>query len=68
MEQMQQLLDSAWEMVVNNYLEVIAAIVILVVGRVFARLGPPPDSEGPGARRMWTRPWCRSWPRWSTTP
>jgi len=36
MEQMQQLLDSAWEMVVNNYLEVIAAIVILVIGRVFA--------------------------------
>ena len=36
MEQMQQLLDSAWEMVVNNYLEVIAAIVILVVGRVVA--------------------------------
>ena len=36
MEQMQQLLDSAWEMVVNNYLEVIAAIVILVVGRAFA--------------------------------
>jgi len=36
MELIQQLLDSAWEMVVNNYLEVIAAIVILVVGRVFA--------------------------------
>jgi len=36
MEMIQQLLDSAWEMVVNNYLEVIAAIVILVVGRVFA--------------------------------
>jgi small conductance mechanosensitive channel len=36
MEQTQQLLDSAWTMVVNNYLEVVAAIVILVVGRVFA--------------------------------
>ena len=36
MEQMQQLLDSAWKMVVNNYLEVIAAIVIFVVGRVVA--------------------------------
>jgi small conductance mechanosensitive channel len=36
MEQMQQLLDSAWEMVVNNYLEVIAAIVILIAGRFFA--------------------------------
>jgi small conductance mechanosensitive channel len=36
MEQMQQLLDSAWEMVVNNYLEVIAAVVILVVGRAIA--------------------------------
>ena len=36
MGQMQQLLDSAWTMVVNNYLEVIAAIVILVVGRAFA--------------------------------
>ena len=36
MELIQQLLDSAWEMVVNNYLEVIAAIVILVVGRAFA--------------------------------
>ncbi len=36
MEQVQQLLDSAWEMVVNNYLEVIAAVVILVVGRVVA--------------------------------
>ena len=40
MEQMQQLLDSAWEMVVNNYLEVIAAIVILVIGRVFAGWAP----------------------------
>jgi small conductance mechanosensitive channel len=36
MEQAQQLLDSAWNMVVNNYLEVIAAVVILVVGRGFA--------------------------------
>ena len=36
MEQLQQLLDSAWQMVVNNYLEVVAAIVILVVGRIAA--------------------------------
>jgi len=36
MEQLQQLLDSAWQMVVNNYLEVVAAIVILVVGRMVA--------------------------------
>ena len=36
MEQLQQLLDSAWEMVINNYLEVVAAIVILVIGRVVA--------------------------------
>ena len=36
MEQLQQLLDSAWQMVVNNYLHVIAAIVILVVGRMVA--------------------------------
>ena len=36
MGQVQQLLDSAWNMVVNNYLEVIAAIVILIVGRAFA--------------------------------
>jgi small conductance mechanosensitive channel len=33
---MQQLLDSAWEMVLNNYLEVIAAIIILVIGRMVA--------------------------------
>jgi small conductance mechanosensitive channel len=36
MGQIQQLLDSAWNMVVNNYLEVIAAIVILIAGRAFA--------------------------------
>jgi len=36
MEQLQQLLDSAWQMVVNNYLHVVAAIVILVVGRMVA--------------------------------
>jgi small conductance mechanosensitive channel len=36
MVQMEQLLDSAWEMVVNNYLDVIAAIIVLVIGRVFA--------------------------------
>jgi len=36
MEQMQQLLDSAWEMVVNNYMHLVAAIVILVVGRIAA--------------------------------
>ena len=36
MEQIQQLLDSAWQMVVNNYLEVIAAVVILLVGRAGA--------------------------------
>jgi len=36
MEQMQQLLDSAWEMVINNYMHVVAAIVILVVGRMVA--------------------------------
>jgi small conductance mechanosensitive channel len=36
MEQMQQLLDSAWQMVVNNYLQAVAAIVILIVGRLFA--------------------------------
>jgi len=36
MEQLQQLLDSAWQMVVNNYLEVVAAIVILVIGRMVA--------------------------------
>jgi len=36
MEQMQQLLDSAWEMVLNNYMHVVAAIVILVVGRMAA--------------------------------
>ena len=36
MEQLQQLLDQAWQMVVNNYLEVLAAVIILVVGRVIA--------------------------------
>jgi len=36
MEQLQQLLDSAWQMVVSNYLHVIAAMVILVVGRMVA--------------------------------
>lgn len=36
MGQMQQLLDSAWQMVVNNYLEVVAAIVIFLIGRIFA--------------------------------
>ena len=36
MEQLQQLLDSAWQMVVNNYLHVIAALVILVIGRMVA--------------------------------
>ena len=36
MEQMQQLLDSAWEMVLNNYMHLVAAIVILVVGRMAA--------------------------------
>jgi small conductance mechanosensitive channel len=33
---MQQMIDAAWEMVVNNYLHVIAAIVILVLGRMVA--------------------------------
>jgi len=36
MVQIQQLLDSAWQMVVNYYLEVIAAVVILLVGRAVA--------------------------------
>ena len=36
MEQLQQLLDAAWQMVLDNYLHVIAAIVILVVGRMVA--------------------------------
>ena len=36
MEQTQQLLDAAWNMVVNNYLDVAAAIVIFTVGRIFA--------------------------------
>jgi len=35
-EQTQQLLDAAWNMVVNNYLDVVAALVIFVVGRIFA--------------------------------
>jgi len=36
MEQLQQLIDAAWGMVVNHYLDVIAAIVILVIGRMAA--------------------------------
>jgi small conductance mechanosensitive channel len=36
MVQLQQMLDAAWEMVINNYLQVVAAIVILIVGRIFA--------------------------------
>jgi small conductance mechanosensitive channel len=36
MEQMQQLLDSAWKMVLDNYMNVVAAIVILLVGRMLA--------------------------------
>jgi small conductance mechanosensitive channel len=36
MSQMQQLIDAAWTMVVNNYLDVIAALVIFVVGRIAA--------------------------------
>ena len=36
MVQLQQMLDAAWDMVVNNYLQVVAAIVILIVGRIFA--------------------------------
>ena len=36
MEQTQQLLDAAWDTVVNKYLDVVAAIVIFAVGRVFA--------------------------------
>ncbi|MFV2074114.1 MAG: mechanosensitive ion channel family protein [Thermoanaerobaculales bacterium] len=36
MEQLQQLLDAAWGMVVNHYLDVIAALVILVIGRLAA--------------------------------
>ena len=36
MEQLQQLLDAAWGMVVNHYLDVVAAIVILVIGRIVA--------------------------------
>ena len=36
MEQLQQLFDAAWQMVLDNYLHVIAAIVILVVGRMVA--------------------------------
>ena len=36
MDQMQQMIDAAWVMVVNNYLDVIAALVILVVGRLVA--------------------------------
>jgi small conductance mechanosensitive channel len=35
-EQTQQLIDAAWNMVVNHYLDVVSAIVILTVGRVFA--------------------------------
>ena len=36
MENPQQLLDSAWGLVVNHYVDVIAAIVILVIGRFVA--------------------------------
>ena len=36
MEKMQQLLEAAWLMVVNNYLDVLAAILILVIGRMVA--------------------------------
>jgi small conductance mechanosensitive channel len=35
-EQTQQLIDAAWNMVVNHYLDVVSAIVILAVGRIFA--------------------------------
>jgi len=36
MEQLQQLIDAAWGMVVNHYLDVIAALVILGIGRMAA--------------------------------
>jgi small conductance mechanosensitive channel len=36
MEQMQQFIDAAWNFVVNNYIHVVAAIIILLVGRIFA--------------------------------
>jgi 2-dehydro-3-deoxygluconokinase len=51
MEQLQQLYDSAWQMVVNNYLEVVAAIVILVVGRLVA--GSARKLTTRGNRHQW---------------
>jgi small conductance mechanosensitive channel len=36
MEQLQQVLDSAWVMVVANYRPVLAAVIILVIGRMVA--------------------------------
>ena len=36
MEQLQGVLDTAWNFVVNNYTHVLAALVILFVGRMAA--------------------------------